>query len=98
MLHFNSEEERLEHRRAQYRKSNARYYKKNKKKLFAKQKEKRHKLKMENNAYDNLRGNILTKLYSHPKNTYTRTQLQRMKKAELLELLKRLDGDGNDNI
>ena len=93
MLHFSNEEERLEYRRKQLRESQARYYKKHKKKIFAKQKEKRHKLKIESNAHENLRGNILSKLYSHPKNTFTRTELQRMKKPELMELLKRLDGD-----
>lgn len=98
MLHFNSEEERLEHRRAQYRKSNKKYYKKKKKELFAKQKEKRHQKKLETDGYDDLRGNILTKLYHHPKNTYTRTELQRMKKKDLIELLKRLDGDDNDKV
>ena len=92
MLHFNSEEERIEHVRELYRERSKRYYEKHKKKIFARQKEKRHKLKKELNLNDNLRGNILSKLYSHPKNTYTRTELQHMKKKELIDLLNSLDG------
>ena len=97
MLHFNNEEERLEHIRMLNRKRQARYYKKHKKKVFEKQKEKRHKAIKETYGHDDLRGNILTKIYHHPNNTYTKTELQRMKKKDLLLLLNRLDGDLNDN-
>lgn len=93
MLHFNTEEERLEYIKKENRKKQARFYQKHKKELFAKQKAKRHQLKKEQYRFDDLRGNILLKLYSHPKNTYTKTELQRMKKIDLIKLLNRLDGD-----
>lgn len=93
MLKFNNEDERLEYNRMKNREKQARYYKKNKKKLFAKQKEKRHQIKIETLGTDDLRGNILLRLYSHPNNTYSKTELQRMSKLELITLEKRLDGD-----
>lgn len=73
------------------------FFKKNRKKVIAKQQQKRKQIREEKikngtlHNNENLRGNILNKIYTHPKNTYTRTELYKMKKSELKELLNRLE-------
>ena len=95
MLHFNSEEERKEYYREKNKIKVAKYYKKHKKKLFAKQKEKRHRIKKETHANDNLKTNLRLRIYNHPKNTYTKSELYKFRKAELVEMLKRMEGDND---
>lgn len=92
-LQLNSEEERIEHFRQQNKEKCARYYKRHKKKLIAKQKEKRHRIKKETHANDNLKENLRLRVYQHPQNTIKKTELRKLRKAELLDLLKRWDGD-----
>ena len=96
---FETEEEELEFKRNRNREYQAKFYKKNRARLVSEQR-KRRKLareeKIKNGTYrnnENLRGNILNKLYTHPKNTFSRTDLQRMTKDKLIELLNKLEGD-----
>lgn len=75
----------------------AKHFKKNKAKILNTQRKKRRLIREEKakngllHDAKNLRGYIYNQIITHPKNTYTRTELYKMKKSELKEVLNRLE-------